>query len=63
MENNNTYIDGDYFYLVESLMGTTLKQIYNIYDKIFDYYTILNIIINITKIIKILHDLDIFIEI
>lgn len=54
----NTYSDEDanYFYLVESLMGPTLKSLYKLCDQIFDFYTIINIAIDLIKNIKILHD-------
>lgn len=54
----NTYCDEDhnFFYLVESLMGPTLKSLYKLCDKIFDFYTIINIAIDLIKNIKILHD-------
>lgn len=38
-------------------MGPTLKRLYKIYDKKFDYYSILNIAIDLIKNIKIFHDL------
>ena len=55
----NTYSDDEdkYFYLIESLMGPTLKSLYKICDKNFDFLTILNIGLDLIKNIKILHDL------
>jgi serine/threonine protein kinase len=52
--------DGNYFYLVESLIGPTLKSLYKLCEQIFDSYTIINIEIDLIKNIKILHDCGFF---
>ena len=53
----NIYTDDDHYYLVESLMGPNLKSLYKICNKIFDYYTILNIAYDLIKNIKVFHEL------
>lgn len=52
----NTYSDENYYYMVESLMGPNLELLHKICNKSFDYYTIINIGIDLIKNIKILHD-------
>ena len=53
----NTYEDENYFYLVESLMGPTLKSLFNLCNKKFDIFTIINIAIDLIKNIQIFHNL------
>ena len=52
-----TYEDENYFYLVESLMGPTLKSLFNLCNKKFDIFTIINIAIDLIKNIQIFHNL------
>ena len=53
----HTYVDDNYYYLVENLMGPNLKLLHKICDKKFDYYTVINISIDLLKHIEILHGL------
>ena len=52
----NTYCDENYYYMVESLMGPNLKLLHKICNKSFDYYTIINIGIDLINNIKIIHE-------
>lgn len=52
-----TFQDENHYYLVENLMGPNLKVLYKICNKNFDYYTVVNIAIDLIKNIKVLHDL------
>ena len=53
----NTFQDDDYFYMVESLMGPNLNILHKICDNKFDYYSVINIAIDLIKNIKIIHNL------
>lgn len=53
----NIYTDDKHYYLVESLIGPSLKSSFKICNKIFDYYTILNIAYDLIKNIKVFHEL------
>ena len=52
----NTYTDDKYYYLVENLMGPDLKKLHELCDLKFDYFTVINIAIDLIKNIQILHN-------
>ena len=53
----NTFEDDSYYYMVENLMGPNLKILHKLCDNKFDYYTTINIAIDLIQNIKILHSL------
>ena len=53
----NAYSDDDSYYMVENFMGPDLKVLHKLCEKRFNYYTIINISIDLIKNIKILHSL------
>lgn len=53
----NSYMDENYFYIVENLMGPNLNILHKLCDKKFNYYTVVNIAIDLMKNIRIIHEL------
>lgn len=53
----NTYMDEDYYYIIENLMGPNLNILHKLCEKQFNYYTVINIAIDLMKNIRIIHEL------
>jgi hypothetical protein len=53
----DTCMDEEHFYLIENMMGPNLQILFRICNKRFDYYTVINIAIDLIKNIQILHHL------
>lgn len=53
----NIFEDDEHYYLIENLMGPNLHILHKLCNYYFDYYTIINIGIDLITNIKILHDL------
>ena len=53
----HSYMDEEHIYLVENFMGPNLQFLFSICNKKFDYFTVINIAIDLIKNIKILHNL------
>ena len=53
----NTYMDEDYYYIIENLMGPNLNILHKLCEKKFNYYTVINIAIDLMKNIRIIHEL------
>ena len=57
IHGKGNFQDDDYFYMVENLMGPNLHILYKMCDYKFDYYTVINIAIDLVKNIKIMHNI------
>ena len=53
----HTYMDDKYVYMVECLMGPNLHLLHKLCDYRFDFYTVINIGLDLLKNIRILHEL------
>lgn len=53
----HTYMDEKYVYMVECLMGPNLHLLHKLCNYKFEYYTVVNIALDLLKNIRILHEL------